>query len=296
MSVHDHTQALRIEPLGPSDLLPVFAFLDRDPVLNVYLIALVLRDALAQPRDEFWAAWRGGEIAALLHLGAHSGAVLPLGSDLEAQTELAERACARRSFLPLRFQVIGPRPAVNIFVARLGRTGLTPRLHRPQVYMALERGRLPRFERLPELRPAGREDYAQVYESGARLRAEELEEDPREVDPLHYGRRVEDECRDGYTYLWEEDGALQFRASVSARTADAAQVSGVYTPAERRGHGLARRGLAELCARLLEQSAHACLFVNDFNAPAIALYRRLGFEPRADWASAFYDTMRPPLA
>jgi len=43
-----------------------------------------------------------------------------------------------------------------------------------------------------------------------------------------------------------------------------------------------------LCARLLEKSAAVCLFVNDFNAPAIAVYRRLGFTPVAEWASAFY--------
>ena len=294
MSVHDRTGTLRVERLGPSELIPTFAFLDRDPVLNVYLVALVLRDALAQPRDEFWAAWRGSEIVALLHLGAHSGAVLPLGDDPLALAALAERAVERLPYLPRRFQVIGPRAAVALFDSRLSRLGLKPRLSRPQVYMALPRDRLPAFERLPELRPATREDYPLVYESGAALRAEELEEDPRDVDPIHYARRVEDECRDGYTYVWVDSGSLNFRASVSARTADAAQVSGVYTPPDRRSRGLARRGLAELCARLFDQSVHACLFVNDFNAPAIALYRRLGFEVRAEWGSAFYDAAWTP--
>jgi predicted GNAT family acetyltransferase len=83
---------------------------------------------------------------------------------------------------------------------------------------------------------------------------------------------------------------LCFRASVSAATADAAQVSGVYTPPARRGQGYATRGLAELCRRLLARSHHACLFVNDFNQPALALYRRLGFRSISDWASAFYAT------
>src|SRR4029078_3817484 len=70
---------------------------------------------------------------------------------------------------------------------------------------------------------------------------------------------------------------------------DAAQVSGVYTPPEHRGRGYATRGLAEQCMRLFERSRHVCLFVNDFNAPALALYRRLGFRVIASWASAFYD-------
>jgi len=47
--------------------------------------------------------------------------------------------------------------------------------------------------------------------------------------------------------------------------------------------------MSEMCARLLAESRAACLFVNDFNAPAIAVYQRLGFTTRADWASGFYD-------
>ena len=69
--VHSTTAAR----LGPADVPELVAFLDDDPVVNVYLLALVLRDALARPRDEYWAVRRGGRIAAALYLGAHSGAV-----------------------------------------------------------------------------------------------------------------------------------------------------------------------------------------------------------------------------
>ena len=88
--------------------------------------------------------------------------------------------------------------------------------------------------------------------------------------------------------MWAEGGGLRFRACVSAVTADAAQVSGVYTAPALRNQGIARRGVGELCLRLFERSRAACLFVNDANAPAIAVYRRLGFAPRAAWYSAFY--------
>ena len=76
--------------------------------------------------------------------------------------------------------------------------------------------------------------------------------------------------------------------AISALTPEAAQVSGVYVPPPLRGQGIARRALSELCARLLMRTRHVCLFVNDFNEPALALYRRLGFTPLADWASAFF--------
>ncbi len=293
MTLSRDVGAVAVERLGPADLVESFGFLDQDPVLNVYVLALLLRDGLRTSRDEYWAARRAGNLVALLHLGGQTGAVLPVGDDGPALAALAERLVDRRSFVPRRFQVIGPREAVARFADRLRRAGMAPRLHRSQLYMSLQPRDLPSFARLPELREARPEDYSMVYDSGAALRAEELEEDPREADPLGYTRRVEEECRDGYTRVWIDEAGLCFRASVSARTADAAQISGVYVPPQRRGAGLARRGMSELCARLLEHSRAACLFVNDFNAPAIAVYRRIGFRDHADWASAFYGPAAP---
>lgn len=292
MVPHPRIGPLVLDRLGPSDLPEAFGWLDRDPVLNVYLIALLLRDALAAPRDEYWGVRRDGELTALLHIGNPSGAVLPLGEDPAALRLIAEHARQRLLVLPRRFQVIGPRGAVLATLEPIARAGLRPRLERRQVYMALEPGALPAFQRLPELATARPEDFDLLHESGARLRREELEEDPRQVDPAGYRRRVEEECRDGHAWLWRDAAGLCFRASVSAITGDAAQVSGVYTPPERRDQGLARRGLAELCTRLLERSRAVCLFVNDFNAPALALYRRLGFVERAAWYSAFFDVGR----
>jgi len=197
------------------------------------------------------------------------------------------------------------QPAAEVRAERMERHGLAAkRLHqlverasegarlvRDQSYLALDRGRLAPFERLPELRRAQPEDYALVYDSGARLRSEELDEDPRQADAGSYARRVEEECRDGYTHLWVDREGLCFRASVSAITGDAAQVAGVYTPPARRRRGYARRGLSELCVRLHERCATVCLFVNDFNFAAIDLYRALGFRHVADWGSAFYDRL-----
>ena len=295
MTLHRDAGVTSLDRLGPADLVETFGYLDRDPVLNVYLLALTLRDALGQPRDEFWALRREGEIVGLLHLGGQSGAVLPLGEGADRLGMLAEHVVARRSFLPRRFQVIGRFAAVAEIDRRLEARHIRPRLRRRQVYMAVERGQLAPFECLPELRQARPADYDLTFRTGAMLRAEELDEDPRAADPIAYAKRVEEECRDGCTHLWQDDLGLCFRASVSALTPDAAQVSGVFTPPERRSRGLARRGLSELCLRLLERSRSVCLFVNEFNTPAVALYRRLGFTTLADWGSAFYDTgPRPP--
>jgi hypothetical protein len=221
MAIHPDAGAVAIQRLGPPDLVELFGFLDRDPVLNVYMLALTLRDALARPQEEVWAARRGEELAAVVHLGGPSGAVLPVGDDVEALDLLADHTLRRRAILPRRIQVVGTRAAVEPFVRRFAEAGIRPRLNRGQVYMALEPGKLTPFERLPELRVATASDYDVLYESGADLRAEELEEDPRRGDASAYARRVGEEARDGSTWLWMAGGVLRFRASVSALTADA---------------------------------------------------------------------------
>ena len=288
MALHPGIGGAVLDRLGPRDVPEVLSFLEDDPVLHVYLIALVLRDALARPNDVWWGARRNGRLSALLYVGVNSGAVLPTGTDFESLAQLGARAARELAERPGRVQLIGPRAAVAAVRERFPGDGLTLRLERTQVYFSLTHAPGTAGELCPELRTARREDYAFLYHAGAELRTEELLEDPREVDPVAYARRVEEECRDGWTWVLRDARGLCFRAGISALTPDAAQVSGVYVPPLLRGQGIARRALGELCARLRLRTRHVCLFVNDFNEPALALYRTLGFVPIADWASAFY--------
>ena len=48
MALVPDSLAPHLETLGPTDVPETLAFLERDPVLNVYPIALVMRDALAK--------------------------------------------------------------------------------------------------------------------------------------------------------------------------------------------------------------------------------------------------------
>ena len=288
MALHPGIGSPVLDRLVPRDVPEVLSFLEDDPVLNVYLIALVLRDALARPHDSWWGVRRDGRLSALWFVGGHSGAVLPAGDDDVAHRMIAKAVAASGEPRQERIQVIGPRDALAALREDFPGHRAVLRLEREQVYLQLDKSPGTAGTLAPELRTARREDYAFLYQAGADLRAEELLEDPREIDPVAYARRVEEECRDGWTWLWRDARGVCFRAGISALTPDAVQISGVYVPPALRGEGIATLGLGELCARLLQRSRRVCLFCNAINRPALALYERLGFHTIAPWASAFY--------
>ncbi len=89
-------------------------------------------------------------------------------------------------------------------------------------------------------------------------------------------------------WVGETDGRLCFFCNVGAWCRRTAQLQGVWTPPDSRGHGYAAASLAAICERLLDFSPSLSLFVNDFNEPAVALYRRVGFEFVADYKSLIF--------
>lgn len=72
-------------------------------------------------------------------------------------------------------------------------------------------------------------------------------------------------------------GQLMFKASIASPSQLCAQVEGVWVPPAFRRSGVAQTAMRELCGRLLRRYERVSLYVNDHNAAAIGLYRKLGF-------------------
>jgi predicted GNAT family acetyltransferase len=69
-----------------------------------------------------------------------------------------------------------------------------------------------------------------------------------------------------------------FKAELGAVTDRACQVQGVWVAPAYRGRGLSETGMAAVVATALREVAPVVsLYVNDFNLPARAAYRRVGF-------------------
>jgi GNAT superfamily N-acetyltransferase len=86
-----------------------------------------------------------------------------------------------------------------------------------------------------------------------------------------------------------EDGIAVGKAGTNARGFAVDQLGGVYTLPERRGRGLASALMAMLLGAIGSEGKRPALFVKPHNAPARALYGRLGFEDLGDYQADYFS-------
>jgi predicted GNAT family acetyltransferase len=86
----------------------------------------------------------------------------------------------------------------------------------------------------------------------------------------------------GSYYGMRDDGVLVAMAGTRMRLPGYTEISAVCSDARVRGWGLAKILIGRLVDEILERGEVACLHVVTTNAPAIALYERLGFTTRRE--------------
>jgi predicted GNAT family acetyltransferase len=126
------------------------------------------------------------------------------------------------------------------------------------------------------LRAATLADLDRLVPACAAAHELELGIDPVARDSETFRFRTEAQIDEGRSWLWLEDDVVLFKAEASAWTPAAVQIQQVWVDPEARGRGYATRGMRDLCRLLLEKTPIVTLFVRSENAPAIALYERIG--------------------
>lgn len=263
--------------LEESDARRVFDYLGREPLLNVYLISRL--------RDDGFVSNSATEV----RLNGRTICIATLGSNIvlasnpprvpreleSAMALLAERITARGTLVRA---IVSEAELVEALWLHL-RSRIDPptvfRMNQP-IYALLERGAIHRD--LVSVRYSTLEDLDELVPACAAMHREEVGIDPLERDAFGYRERIRELILGGRSLILREDGRIAFKCELSAVTPAAVQLMGVWTHPELRRRGLAMRALREICGHLLQQGRKVTLFVNDFNAPAITLYRALGFE------------------
>jgi predicted GNAT family acetyltransferase len=262
--------------LAEDDFKGALEFLQRDPLINVYLVSRLLEERMLAASQIAVVRYNG---AIVLVASLATNIVLACDPSVSrditdsAVALIAERILTR--MLPVR-AIISPAHLVESLWTSL-HARLDPptvvRLNQP-VY-ALQR-RLD-YPDLSEARYSVLRDLEALVPACAAMHKEEVGIDPLERDASGYRERIRELIEKKRSVIRIVDGRIAAKCEYSAITADAVQLMGVWTHPSYRRRGLGLALLREVCGHLSRRSKTVTLFVNDFNRPAIGLYETLGF-------------------
>jgi GNAT superfamily N-acetyltransferase len=269
--------ALRVTRLGPPHIGQLAALIDREPVINVYLRSEL---RLGFEAGDWWGAFEEDELTSVV-LGW--SLVVPYIPDLEAAPPLAQALVAGAQ----PRMIVGHRASVMALHNAFRPLKPARELRDPQPLMILDRGDL---QGTPsgDVRPSTRGDLEALIVAAARMHREEMGIDPLAVDAPAWRMRMLSLIERRWSWIWMRHREVLFKAELSAWTPDVVQIQGVYTAPKYRGQGIARAGLAAVCAHVFRDVPRCSLYVNQYNVIAQRVYERLGFKSADVFATVMY--------
>jgi len=274
-----------IRPLGPADLDAFLALTSQDPVVNVFADYRARTTSL-EPRwlgGEVWGRWVGGDLVAACHVGAN---LVPIEANEDDARAFAERALARGRTVST---LVGPAAPVRALWDTVAGAWGRPREQRwVQPHLVLAGA--PAVAPDPLVRRSTRADFDALYPACVAMYTEEVGVSPEVGGGGElYRARVLQLISRGWSFVRVEEGRVVFKAEVACASPYAAQIQGVFVVPDRRGEGLATRGMAAVADIVRREIAPAVsLYVNDWNAPAKAAYERVGFRRTATFATVMF--------
>jgi hypothetical protein len=271
--------------LGIADLADFLRLAARDPVVNVFADYRA-RTTNLEPRwlgGEMWGRFSDGELTAACHVGAN---LVPVQATADDARVFAERALARGRTVST---IVGPQTAVRSFWDGVGTTWGRPREIRwDQPHLQIDGP--PAIEPDPEVRRTTAEDLPEVYPACVAMYTEEVGISPEYGGGGElYRTRVSQLISRGWSFARFEEGRLVFKAEVACASPYAAQVQGVWVPPDRRGEGLAARGMAAVVELVRRDVAPVVsLYVNEYNLAARRAYEQAGFRQTATFATIMF--------
>ncbi|MFC4867556.1 MULTISPECIES: GNAT family N-acetyltransferase [Streptomonospora] len=266
------TSSVRV--LDERDRDSVQALLDADPVGNVFVSSRLRSGGIDSGRlgAELWGYIERGRITALCYSGAN---LVPVNAGPDAVRQFAEHARwqGRRCS-----SIVGPVDPVADLWARLGPAWGPARTIRER-QPVMEISEPPRREPDPLVRRVHPGEIGILLPACVAMFTEEVGVPPDSGDGGSlYRARIEELVRTGRALARIEDGRVVFKAEIGAVTPHACQVQGVWVHPELRGRGHSVPGMAAVVRYALAEIApRVTLYVNDFNSPARAAYRAVGF-------------------
>ena len=179
---------------------------------------------------------------------------------------------------------------------------LLERLMESQRYYATERidydlMSLNEPPRLDKIKPASRglvirhplpEDTEDLFKLQAAYEQEEVVPKTGAFDPASCRLNLSRLLSNEYILVAELDGQVIGKINTSSKSFTRYQIGGVYIRPDCRGRGIAAKMTAVFVQNLLTKAKGITLFVKKRNAPARAVYRKLGFRVLGDYRISYY--------
>jgi predicted GNAT family acetyltransferase len=271
--------------LSDRDRGQVIELCDRDPVVNVFVSARVREAGLDPVRlgGQMWGYQPGDRLASLCYAGAN---LVPVSATPEAIQAFGARARAlgRRCS-----SIVGLADDVHALWRLLEPWWGRPREVRGAQPVMATSGP-PAVAPDPLVRRVRPDELGILLPASISMFTEEVGVSPLGADGGRaYRARVAELIAAGRAFARIENGQVVFKAEIGSVTPHACQVQGVWVRPELRGRGLAEAGMAAVVREALRSVAPVVsLYVNDFNLPARAAYRRVGFTEVATFASVLF--------
>lgn len=256
-----------------------------DPVANVFVESRIRAFGLDPGRlgAQMWGFDQGGRLASLCYGGAN---LVPVQASSAAVAAFAERALRQGRRCS---SLVGPSAAVTELWSYLRPYwGPARDVRSAQPLMAIDTPAPITAD--PAVRRVGLNEVDILLPASIAMFTEEVGVSPLAGDGgMSYRARVSELVRSGRAFARIEDGQVIFKAEVGAATPQACQVQGVWVRPEFRGRGLAAPGMATVVDLARATIAPVVsLYVNDFNSPARATYRRAGFAEVGEFMSVLF--------
>ncbi|MFI6028874.1 GNAT family N-acetyltransferase [Amycolatopsis magusensis] len=275
--------------LDDRDFPAVRAALAADPVGSCMVSARIEVAGLDPWRlgGELWAAesrpLRSGRLQGLCFSGPN---LIPLRGNASALRSFADRALRRQRTCS---SLVGPAEQVlGLWEELTTEWGPAREVRHDQPLLALDSAPTCTPDHL--VRPVRPDELECYLPAAIAMFIEEVGIDPRAGDGgASYRARVAELIAGGRAFARFENGEVVFKAEIGAMSATVGQIQGVWVRPDRRGHGLGTQGTAAVVSRLVRgMSRTASLYVNAYNDPALAAYRKIGFQQVGRYATVLF--------
>ncbi|MFF9014439.1 GNAT family N-acetyltransferase [Streptomyces sp. NPDC014870] len=272
--------------LEPADLGAALAVLESAPVENAFVTARVQAAGLDPWRlgGEMWGWYTDGRLRSLCYSGANLVPVCATPDAVRAFADRARRTGRRCS------SIVGPaEPTTQLWNLLEPSWGPARDIRAHQPLMVTEAPSAT-VEADPLVRRVRKDEMELIMPACVAMFTEEVGISPMAGDGgLLYQARVAELVGTGRSFARVEDGKVVFKAEIGAATRQACQIQGVWVAPEHRGRGLSETGMAAVLRYALADVAPVVsLYVNDYNTPARAAYRRVGFREVGAFMSVLF--------